>query len=85
MKVVDRFLFRDHHFLTQAELDQVLSLSRQRKVDAVITTEKDAVRLQNLQFEEEQIYVLQIEFKPQDPETYKKQFLEEIKFLPKTK
>ena len=41
--------------------------------------------MQNLQFEEEQIYVLQIEFKPQDPETYKKQFLEEIKFLPKTK
>ncbi len=85
MKVVDRFLFRDHHFLTQAELDQVLSLSRQLQVDAVITTEKDAVRLQSLQFEEEQIYVLQIEFKPQDPETYKKQFLEEIKFLPQTK
>ena len=81
MKVVERFLFRDHHSLTQVELDRVLEPVKQKKVHAVITTEKDAVRLKNLHFEEKQIYVLQIEFQPQDLETYKKNFLEEIKFL----
>jgi len=84
MKVVERFLFRDHHSLTQVELDRVLEPVKQKRVHAVITTEKDAVRLKNLHFEEDKIYVLQIKFQPQDLETYKKNFLEEIKFICET-
>jgi tetraacyldisaccharide 4'-kinase len=85
MKVVDRFFFRDHHRLTQAELEQVLICARQRQADAVITTEKDAVRLHKLQFEEGQIFVLKIEFKPLDAENYQKQFLEEVRSLQEAK
>jgi len=37
--------FRDHHTYTDADIDQLLQLRRQRAAEAFITTEKDWVRL----------------------------------------
>lgn len=81
MEIADQFLFRDHHDLSQAELDRVLQRATETNADAIITTEKDAVRLQKLDFREGRILVLQIAFVPQDETVYKSQFLEEVRSL----
>ncbi|MFQ5739786.1 MAG: tetraacyldisaccharide 4'-kinase [Acidobacteriota bacterium] len=83
LKVVERFLFRDHHIYTQPELDRVLQRLSQTAAAAVITTEKDSVRLEKLHFGKGQILVLQIEAKPEDPEQYRNSILDEIENLPK--
>ena len=50
--------------------------------DGLMTTEKDAVRLKKLDFPEEQIFVFQIEFRPEDAAEYRKSFLSEMENLP---
>ena len=82
MKISDRFIFRDHHPFSQPELDRVLKRLEEVQARAVVTTEKDAVRLKKLDFQEGQIFVLQIEPQPEDLQEYKKEFLNEVKFLP---
>ena len=81
MEITDQFLFRDHHDLSQAELDQVLQRASETDAAAIITTEKDAVRLKRLNFTEGRILVLQIAFLPQDGTVYKSQFLDEVRSL----
>ncbi len=83
MKISDQFMFRDHHPFSQPELDRVLKRLEEVQARAVVTTEKDAVRLQELDFQEGQIFVLQIEPQPEDLPEYKKEFLNEVKYLPK--
>lgn len=81
IKVVDQFLFRDHHPYRASELRDILRRMEELKVDALITTEKDAVRLQNLEIEENRIFVLQIEAVPESPAEYKKELLDEMERL----
>ncbi len=81
MKISDRFIFRDHHPFSQSELDRILRRLKESQARAILTTEKDAVRLKELDFQEGQIFVLQIEPQPEDLPEYKKEFLNEIKFL----
>lgn len=78
IRVTEEFLFRDHHAFTQIELDRVLRKLSQTEAEAVVTTEKDAVRLEKLRFEAGQIFVFQIEPKAENPEEYKKYLLDEI-------
>ena len=47
----------------------------------VVTTQKDAVRLEHLNFEESQIFVLGIEAVPENLAEYKKEFLDQVKGL----
>ena len=82
MKISDRFIFRDHHPFSQSELDGVLKRLEEVQARAIVTTEKDAVRLKELDFQEGQIFVLQIEPQPEDLPKYKTEFLNEVKFLP---
>jgi tetraacyldisaccharide-1-P 4'-kinase len=42
------FRFRDHHHYTQGDIDNICRDSKARGIDTVITTEKDACRLQGL-------------------------------------
>jgi tetraacyldisaccharide 4'-kinase len=44
-RVVGTALFRDHHRFTAAEIAGAASAARAAGADAVVTTEKDAVRL----------------------------------------
>lgn len=46
--VVRELVFRDHHWFTPHDLDAIRRLAVDADVDLVITTEKDAVRLQSL-------------------------------------
>ena len=81
MKISDRFIFRDHHPFSQSELDGVLKRFEEVQARAIVTTEKDAVRLEKLDFQKNQIFALQIEPRPEDLPEYKKEFLNEVEFL----
>ena len=44
------FRFPDHHNYTQEELDEIISCCKTKNINTIITTEKDAVRLDGLKF-----------------------------------
>ena len=82
MRVADQFLYRDHHRFSQSELDQALARASQLSARAVITTEKDAVRLEGLSFEKDELLVFQIECRPENERVYEEFLLGELKSLP---
>ncbi len=63
----DVFLkFPDHHSYPSSSLDKIITLSKKIKAEAIITSEKDAVKIVNLDdFLKIPIYVLKIDFKPE--------------------
>jgi tetraacyldisaccharide 4'-kinase len=81
MNIQDRFIFRDHHHYTQDDLDRVLGRLRELQAAVVITTQKDSIRLEHLEFEASQIFVLVIEAVPENLTEFKKEFLSEVKLL----
>ena len=81
MKIQDRFIFRDHHPYTQSDLDGVLDCLTDLQAAMVVTTQKDSVRLEHLNFEKSQIFVLGIEAVPENLAEYKKEFLDQVKGL----
>ena len=82
LKVLDQCFFRDHHPFTQAEIDRVLGRMHTLGAEAVITTEKDAVRLEKLALPEGVVYAARIEVRAEDPEVYQHEFLNEMEYLP---
>jgi len=48
IKVGLSFRFPDHHNYTEKDLEKIISSSRDKNIDTVITTEKDAVRILEL-------------------------------------
>lgn len=77
--VVDRLLFRDHHTFSQEEVDAATSKMRSVDAEAILTTEKDAVRLESLHLEPGVIFSFNIAAKADDEEQFQKQFLEEVR------
>jgi tetraacyldisaccharide 4'-kinase len=57
--------FPDHHFYTKQDIVQLEKQARECKVDAFVTTEKDAAKLRDLKFEIP-CYVIEIEPKIDD-------------------
>ncbi|MDD4939809.1 MAG: tetraacyldisaccharide 4'-kinase [Candidatus Omnitrophica bacterium] len=47
IRVEFSFRFRDHHNYTRKDLDNITRCSEEKNTDAIITTEKDAVRIRN--------------------------------------
>ena len=80
IRVEDRFLFRDHHPFRQSDLDRVFRRLEELGLDAIITTEKDAVRLRSLRFAQDRILVFQIEAKPEDAEESRNFVLDRVEF-----
>ena len=78
-----QLLFPDHHPYSQSDLDRALESLDEHGAEALMTTEKDAVRLQGLVFEAGQVFVLQIEALPEDPVEYRKFLLDEVAGLPR--
>lgn len=66
INIVSESFFRDHHPFTQAELDQVSAEARQATADMIVTTEKDAVRLEGLRHGQVPIYAAQMEIQSDD-------------------
>jgi tetraacyldisaccharide 4'-kinase len=59
------FRFADHHNYTQKDLDKIISSSKEKNIDTIVTTEKDAARICNLRFQDFglRILILCIELK----------------------
>lgn len=79
--VLDQFLFRDHHIFRQHELDTALERTRAAGARCVVTTEKDAVRLSPLRFDEGELLVFEIEAHPEDQKEYMKIWKQELEDL----
>lgn len=58
-EIVQRFRFRDHQQITGVMLSEIVTASRQAGAQALLTTEKDAVKM-NLKSEQFPCYALQI-------------------------
>lgn len=48
IKIKKHFVFRDHYWYREKDLERIDSYCKQNNIDAVITTEKDAVRLKTI-------------------------------------
>jgi len=66
------FIFPDHHDYTQRDLDKIIAVSKEKGIDTIITTEKDAVRLCDKRdaISEMHILVLRIELEFKDEERF---------------
>lgn len=60
-RLLERFRFADHHRYSQQELIDIINRARQNGADAIITTEKDAVRFPQLQRCDVPIYFLRVD------------------------
>jgi tetraacyldisaccharide 4'-kinase len=52
LDVTDRRGFLDHHIFTQIDIDEMIEQARAKRCSAFLVTEKDAVKLHSLNFEE---------------------------------
>ncbi|MDD5465759.1 MAG: tetraacyldisaccharide 4'-kinase [Candidatus Omnitrophica bacterium] len=60
IKIAKAFRFADHHDYTQAEIDSIIKAARQINLDTIITTQKDAVKIRELQIRGAAILALDI-------------------------
>ncbi len=79
MKVVQQFSFRDHHQFTDDDLAGIGQAARSLGADAILTTEKDAVRLPPRSGVSSPLYAIQIEARSEDAEKFERDFLQEIR------
>lgn len=66
INIVSESFFADHHPFTQEDLDRITRDARAAGADAIITTEKDAVRLEGLTHGDIPIYAAQLELQSED-------------------
>ena len=71
------FRFRDHYNYTQADLVKIAKDSQEKGINTIITTEKDAARLANLQLKTYnlQLLVLRITIEIKDAEEFNRRLL----------
>jgi len=66
INIVSESFFADHHPFTQQDLDQITRAAEDAGAEAILTTEKDAVRLQGLRLGGIPIYAAQLELQSDD-------------------
>ena len=66
INIVSESFFADHHPFTQQDLDQITRAAQDAGADAILTTEKDAVRLEGLRFGDIPLYAAQLELQSDD-------------------
>jgi tetraacyldisaccharide 4'-kinase len=57
------FRFRDHHRFTRKEIKEIFEKTKEKGLDTIITTEKDAVRIPHFHFEGVRLLYLRVEIK----------------------
>jgi len=60
-KIVQRVAFADHHRYSQQEIIDIINRAREVRADAIITTEKDAVRFPHLDRRDVPVFFLRVE------------------------
>ena len=66
MNIVSEHFFRDHHSFTQQDFDQALKAARDSGADAIVTTEKDAVRVEGVELGDFPIYAAQLKIESEE-------------------
>ena len=66
INIVSENFFADHHAFQQEDLDRLTRDARDAGADAIVTTEKDAVRLEGLTHGDVPIYAAQLELQSDD-------------------
>ena len=66
INIVSEDFFRDHHAFSQADLDRVTRAAKETGADAILTTEKDAIRLEGLTQGDIPTYSAQLEIQSDD-------------------
>ena len=66
INIVSESFFADHHSYTQDEVDQVNRAAEAAQAHAILITEKDAVRMEGLQFGAIPVYAAQLEIQGDD-------------------
>jgi len=64
--VVDAVPFRDHHPYRRADLDRILERARDARAELVVTTEKDAIKLESLVRAGESLWAACVEARVED-------------------
>jgi len=59
-KVLKSFRFADHHNYTQADILHIIKEAKENNLEAVITTQKDAIKIRELEIKDPLILVLEI-------------------------
>lgn len=77
-QVVYQKKLRDHHRYSQREIDEVVAQARDSGVEKLITTEKDAVKLEALNFGEMPVSVIEIKAQIEDEVSLKSLLLRTI-------
>ena len=66
INIVSENLFADHRAFTQEDVDRINRASSEAGADAILTTEKDAIRLAGLRFGDIPVYAAQLEIQSDD-------------------
>ncbi len=66
INIVSERFFGDHHSYEQGDLDRITREAQEAGADAIVTTEKDAVRLEGLTHGEVPVYAAQLELQSDD-------------------
>jgi tetraacyldisaccharide 4'-kinase len=66
MNIVSENFFSDHHAFTQEDMERVTRTAREAGADAIVTTEKDAVRLEAIKCGDVPVYAAQLEIQSDD-------------------
>ena len=64
--VADAMPFRDHHPYRRADLDRILARARDARAELVVTTEKDAIKLESLVRAGESLWAARVEARVED-------------------
>jgi tetraacyldisaccharide 4'-kinase len=66
INIVDEHFFRDHHAYAQEDLDRATAEALRTGADAIVTTEKDAVRIEGLKQGDVPVYAAQLQIQSED-------------------
>jgi tetraacyldisaccharide 4'-kinase len=66
MGIVSEHFFADHHAFTEQEVRDVMAAAREAGADAIVTTEKDAVRLEGFSLGDIPVYAARLMIQSED-------------------
>ena len=66
INIVAESFFPDHHAFDQRDVEQITRAAREAGADAIVTTEKDAVRMEDLEHGDVPIYAVRLELESED-------------------
>jgi len=82
LEIVRSLKFRDHHWYKQKEVDAVVSTAHQLGAEAVVTTEKDALRLGHLKLDDLPFLYLKIGVTIREEEKFQQTLMRKLRLTP---